>query len=182
MLALSEAKVDQELQKAGVDPSKFASLPAKRKMLSRSIVRSATVRSLGTCTGISVVKTVEGKGSDGAFSVGVIAKYDPEAVVIADCMVRKTRPAVLPKTGIPLGALLQGDKLAENFGTRLYYDESGMPALLSFGQWSSSVTPGMDRYERKMLEKAARRRPSSVMLWLVLLYQVTKVLCSVTMV
>lgn len=155
VLALSEAKVDQELQKAGVDPSKFASLPAKRKMLSRSIVRGATVRSLGTCTGISVVKTVEGKGSDGAFSVGVIAKYDPEAVVIADCMVRKTRPTVLPKTGIPLGLLLQGDKLAENFGTRLYYDESGMPALLSFGQWSSSVTPGMDRYERKMLEKAA---------------------------
>ena len=154
VLALSEAKIDQELQKNGVDPSKFGTLPAKRKALSRSIFRTAAVRSLGSCTGVSVVKTVEGKGTDGQYSIGVIAKYDPEAVVIADCIARKVRPSILPKSGIPVGDLLKG-QLAYNFGTRLYYDEEGMPALLSFGQWSSNVTPGMDRYERKLLEKSA---------------------------
>lgn len=154
IVALSEAKVDKALLDAGVDPEKFASLPAKRKALSRSIIREAVVRSVGTCTGITVVKTVEGKGTDGAYTIGVIARYDPEAVVIADCIARKTRPAILPKKGLSVGELLKGN-VAENFGTRLYYDESGMPALLSFGQWSSNVTPGMDRYERKLLEKAA---------------------------
>ena len=155
VLALSEAKVDQELQKNGIDPAKFSSLPQKRKALSRSIMREATIRSLGTCTGVSVVKTVEGKGTDGQFSIGVIARYDPEAVVLADCIARKVRPSVLPKKGVPVGMLLKSKKMSENFGTRFYYDESGMPALLSFGQWSSNVTPGMDRFERKLLEKAA---------------------------
>ena len=154
IVALSEAKVDKALEEAGVDPSKYASLPAKRKMLSRSIIRDAVVHSVGTCTGISVVKTVEGQGTDGTYTIGVIARYDPEAVVIADCIARKTRPSILPKQGLAVGELLKGN-LAENFGTRLYYDESGMPALLSFGQWSSNVTPGTDRYERKLLEKAA---------------------------
>jgi len=154
VLALSEAKVDEELQKAGVDPSKYGSLPAKRKLLSQTLVRAATVRSLGTSTGVCVVKTVEGKGTDGTYSIGVIAKYDPEAAVIADCMARKTRPSVLPKQGKALDVLLKGD-LAQNFGTRLYYDETGMPALLSFGQWSSNAAPGMDRTARKLLEKAA---------------------------
>lgn len=154
IVALSEAKVDKALEEAGIDPSKYASLPAKRKMLSRSIVRDAVFRSVGTCTGISVVKTVEGQGTDGAYTIGVIARYDPEAVVIADCIARKVRPSILPKQGLAVGELLKGN-VAENFGTRLYYDESGMPALLSFGQWSSNVAPGTDRYERKLLEKAA---------------------------
>ena len=30
--------------------------------------------------------------------------------------------------------------MTSNFGVRLYYDESGTPSLLSFGQWGSSYT------------------------------------------
>lgn len=160
VVALTEAELDSELKKRGIDPAKFGSAAKKRKQLSEKILRDGVVQSGGSCAGISTVKTFEGKGTDGAYSIGVIAKYDPELVVLADCFHRKVVPACLPdkNKGMPVAKLLKSRNMTENFGTRLYYDENGMPALLSFGQWSSGVTQGMDRTERKLIEKAALKQ------------------------
>lgn len=154
--ALSEAKLDKALQEEGVDPAKFGNVAAKRKALSSHLIRESARRAVGSSVGIAVVQTFEGRGTDGQYSVGVIASFDPERVAIVDCMRRKVRPAVLPKkNGIPVATLLASDRITENFGTRFYYDEKGNPSLLSFGQWSANITPDMDRYERKLLEKSA---------------------------
>jgi len=153
-MALAESELDKKLEDNGVDPAKFATLAAKRKALCQKILGVAAVHAFGSCAGISVVKTLEGRGTDGNYTIGVIAKFDPQYVYFADCMAKLVRPQP-SKPGINVGKMLQSDKMANNFGTRLYYDEDGMPALVSFGQWAVSGE-SRDRTERKMQEKAAR--------------------------
>lgn len=153
VVALAESEVDRKLQENGVDPSKFNGVAQKRVALSQSIVRTCAAKSYGSCAGLSVVKTVEGRGTDGQYSIGVIAKYDPLSVVIANAMARKVRPDVEPRAGFAVGELLKGD-MTQNFGTRLYYDAEGNPCLLSFGQWTAGEKSA-DRFERKLLEKSA---------------------------
>lgn len=154
LMALTEAQLDKKLAETGKDPSTFGTTVAKRKYLADSIVRNAVLRSFGSCAGISVVKTMIGKGSDGKWAVGVIAKYDPVLVSVAECMARKVRPAVAPKAGIPVSQLLKG-RVTEQFGVRFYYDQNGLPALLAFGQWGAPADTG-DVMESDLLEKSAR--------------------------
>ncbi len=153
VVALAESEVDRKLQENGVDPSKFNGIAQKRKALTLGFVRRCAAEAYGSCAGLSVVKTVEGRGTDGLYSIGVIAKYDPLSVVIANAMAHKVRPSIEPKAGFAVSRLLKGD-LTQNFGTRLYYDEEGNPCLLSFGQWTAGEK-GSDRFERKLLEKSA---------------------------
>lgn len=153
VMALQESEVDKKLQENGVDPSKFNGAAQKRIALSSTIMRTCSARAFGSCAGISVVKTIEGRGTDGQYSIGVIAKFDPVSVVIANSMARRVRPDIEPKSGIAVGQLLKGD-MTQNFGTRLYYDAEGNPCLLSFGQWTAGEKSA-DRFERKLLEKSA---------------------------
>ncbi|MCR5413221.1 MAG: hypothetical protein K6F50_00650 [Kiritimatiellae bacterium] len=150
-LALAEADLDRKLEDCGVDPAQFDGVAAKRKALSQKILAECASHAFGSCSGISVVKTVEGGAADG-YTIGVIAKFDPQYVFFADCMAKGKRP--MPSApGIDVGEMLKGD-LSQNFGTRFYYDEKGMPALVSFGQWGGGTAA--DRTERMLQEKAAR--------------------------
>lgn len=153
-MALAESELDRKLEDNGVDPAKFDTVAAKRKALSQKILAECAAHAFGSCAGLSVVKTIEGKGTDGAYTIGVIAKFDPQYVYFADCMARGRRPQP-SKPGINVGKMLASPRIAENFGTRFYYDEEGMPALVSFGQWAMSGET-RDRTERKLQEKAAK--------------------------
>ena len=152
VLALSEAELDKRLEAAGLSASGFATSGAKRKALSQKILAKAAIHAFSSCAGISVVKTIEARGDDDGWSIGVIAKYDPMFVYYADCFAKLTRPEP-SKPGIDVGLLVKGD-LSQNFGTRFYYDEDGMPGLLTYAQWG--VETATDRTERKMYEEAAR--------------------------
>lgn len=151
-MALAESELDRRLESNGISPDRFTTVAAKRRALSQAVLASSASRAFSSCAGISVVKTVEGGAADG-YTIGVIAKFDPRYVYYADCFARQARPQP-SAPGINVGLMLKGD-LSQNFGTRLYYDESGMPALVSFGQWAVS-NPSKDRTERKMQEKSAR--------------------------
>lgn len=153
-MALAESEIDRKLENNGVDPSKFDGVAAKRKALSQKILAECAAHAFGSCAGLSVVKTIEGRGTDGAYTIGVIAKFDPQYVYYADCMAKGRRPQA-SKTGVNVGKMLESNKLYENFGTRFYYDEDGMPALVSFGQWAMTGE-FRDRTERKLQEKAAK--------------------------
>lgn len=153
-MALAESEVDRKLESNGVDPSKFDTIAAKRKALSQKILAECAAHAFGSCAGLSVVKTIEGRGTDGTYTIGVIAKFDPQYVYFADCMARGRRPQP-SKAGIDVGKMLESPDVSKNFGTRFYYDEDGMPALVSFGQWAMTGEP-RDRTERKLQEKAAK--------------------------
>ncbi|MBR1871080.1 MAG: hypothetical protein IJ802_04570 [Kiritimatiellae bacterium] len=151
-LALTEIELDRKLEDRGISPAQFTTVADKRKALCQRILGTAATHAFAECSGISVVKTVEGGSADG-YTIGVIAKFDPVYVYYAGCIARGVRPQP-SAPGIDVGLMLKGD-LAQNFGTRFFYDEEGMPALVSFGQWAMTGTPA-DRTERKLQEKAAR--------------------------
>ena len=49
------------------------------------------------------------------------------------------------------------DEIVNNFGVRLYFDETGTPALLSFGQFGSSYTGKSERMAERAEEQAMRQ-------------------------
>lgn len=152
VLVLSEAELDRRLEASGISVSEFATPADKRKALSQSILAKAAIHAFSSCAGISVVKTVEARGDDDGWSIGVIAKFDPMYVYYADCFARMVRPEP-SNPGVDIGLLTKGD-LSQNFGTRFFYDEDGMPGLITFAQWG--VETATDRTERKMYEETAR--------------------------
>lgn len=156
-LALAESELNKKLESAGLSPARFATAAEKRKAYMQKILAQASSHAFSSCAGISVVQTIEAEG-DGGYTIGVIAKFDPQFVYYADCFARQICPQP-SKPGIDVGVMLKGD-LSQNFGTRFFYDESGMPALISFGQWAVT-NPSKDRTERKMQEKAARLQAES---------------------
>ena len=153
ILALSEAELNKRLEAAGLAASEFATPPAKRKALSEKILDTAAIHAFSSCAGISVVKTMEARGDDDCWTIGVIAKFDPMYVYYADCFARLVRPEP-SKPGIDVGLMVKGD-LSQNFGTRFFYDEDGMPGLITFAQWG--VESSTDRTERKLREDDAKR-------------------------
>ena len=141
---LSEAKIDEQLLQLGVDPNQFKGKPIeiKRTTYLSELIKDGASRAVGSSAGLAVVKTFEAHTADNTYAIGVIMKFDPAFVEIAKCMAKKARPVVAPKAGVPIDTLLGKDPaiLLQNFGTRLFYDEKGEPALLSFGQWASTFT------------------------------------------
>ncbi|MBP5320014.1 MAG: hypothetical protein J6334_03420 [Kiritimatiellae bacterium] len=144
LAVLSEAKIDEELVKLGIDPNKYKGKPleVKRTTYLSELVKTSATRAIGSSAGLAVVKTFEARTPDNTYAIGVILKFDPAFAEIASCMSKKIRPVVAPKPGLPVDALIGKDPaiLLQNFGTRLFYDEKGEPALLSFGQWASTFS------------------------------------------
>ena len=140
---LADAKLNAALANAGVPPEKYAtaSVVEKRKLLQDSIAVTTMNKVLHMSSGCIPVKTFEARGDDGRYSVGVVVRYDPTSKTLAECFRRKVRPAISKPSGLTIEeALPPEDEMTSNFGVRLYYDESGTPSLLSFGQWGSSYT------------------------------------------
>ena len=152
-MALAESELDKKLEDNGISPTQFTTVAAKRKALSQKILASAASHAFSSCAGISVVRTVEGGASDG-YTIGVIAKFDPQYVYFADCFARQVRPQP-SAAGINVSAMYLNKDISQDFGTRFFYDEEGMPALISFGQWAVT-NPSKDRTERNLQEKAAK--------------------------
>ena len=151
-MALAESELDKRLESNGISPTQFTTIAAKRKALCQKVLATSAMHAFSSCAGLSVVKTVEGGAEDG-YTIGVIAKFDPKYVYFADCFARQVRPQPF-SPGIKVNEMYKGN-LSQEFGTRFFYDENGMPALISFGQWAVT-NPSRDRTERKMQEKAAR--------------------------
>ena len=154
--ALTEAKLDKALLDHGIDPEKFEKKQeAKVLAYLDNLTRSSTAKAVGSCAGISVVKTFEGKGKEGEYEIGVIAKYDPALQGIFLSMKNKVIPPPAPKPGVPLATLLAGNQ-SNNFGVRFYYNEAGAPCLLAFGQWGVRYQ-GNDAIRRRQAGSAAQK-------------------------
>ncbi|MBR4171267.1 MAG: hypothetical protein IKR48_06410 [Kiritimatiellae bacterium] len=97
----------------------------------------------------------------GNYEIGVILKADP---YLPRALSEQERSAANQTKGLPIYAVLSGKSpwLVQKFGTRFYYDETGNPALLAFGQ---CAIPTADRTSpreyaaarNKALEEAQRK-------------------------
>lgn len=140
---LTDAKLDKALAQEGVPESKYAGagIAAKRQIFKDAISSSVFNEAFHASNGCVPVQTFESHGEDGRYYIGVVVRYDRVSKTISDCIRRKVRPGLVKEGGLSVAEALPPAKdMLDNFGVRLYYDQSGLPTLLSFGQWGSSYT------------------------------------------
>jgi len=139
---LADAKLDAALAEAGVDPSKYQGSPVieKRTLLKDSIVKTVLNRALHTSSGCLPVKTFESRGTDGRYYIGVVVRVGADCTALAQAFKTKQRPALCKEGGLAVKDALPKtpEDMVQTFGVRLYFDETGTPSLLSFGQFGSS--------------------------------------------
>ena len=157
---LAEAKVDKALAEEGVPSEKYAkaSIVEKRTLLRDAIAIETANKALHQSSGCIPVKTFEARGDDGRYYIGVVVRYDRASKTLAECFRRKVRPALVREGGLTVKQVLPPeDEIVNNFGVRLYFDETGTPALLSFGQFGSSYTGKSERMAERAEEQAMRQ-------------------------
>ena len=157
---LAEAKVDKALAEEGVPSEKYAkaSIVEKRTLLRDAIAIETANKALHQSSGCIPVKTFEARGDDGRYYIGVVVRYDRASKTLAECFRRKVRPALVREGGLTVKQVLPPeDEIVNNFGVRLYFDETGTPALLSFGQFGSSYTGKSERMAERAEEQALRQ-------------------------
>lgn len=135
---LTEAKLDEGLRAMGVTPA--GTILERRKLVEDSIVSRSTRAAIGSAAGLLPVQTFEGWTEKGKYAVGVVIRGGIDTETIADCLRHKMRPALSrPDAGLTVAQALPTDEeLVSQFGVRLFFDEKGVPALLSFAQWGSA--------------------------------------------
>ena len=143
---LTEAKLDEGLRAMGLTPS--GSVQERRKLAEDSIVSRSTRNAMGSAAGLLPVQTFEGWDESGKYAVGVVIRGGVDTETIAECLRYKMRPVLSrPEAGLKVAdAIPTDDELVSQFGVRLFFDEKGVPALLSFAQWGSAYT-GTDEDE-----------------------------------
>ena len=108
----------------------------------------STRNAIGSAAGLLPVQTFEGWDGSGKYAVGVVIRGGLDTETIAECLRYKMRPVLSrPEAGLKVAdAIPTDDELVSQFGVRLFFDEKGVPALLSFAQWGSAYT-GTDEDE-----------------------------------
>ena len=157
LAVLTEAKVDQGLVKMGIDPSKYnnAKPEQKKQLFKDSLVKQSTRKAFYSAAGFLPVQTFETRTANGVYAIGVVIRSDADCTEIAKCLKAKRRPTISRETGLAIKDALPTDQeLLTQFGVRLYFDETGTPSLLSFGQWGSSFTGTDERKIERAMESA----------------------------
>ena len=157
---LTETKLDKALADEGVSPDKYASasIVEKRKLFEDTLITHTANKALHSSSGCIPVKTFECWDDAGKYYIGVVVRYDRTAKTLAECFKLKKRPALVREGGETVAeAMGPEDEMLANFGVRLYFDETGTPALLSFGQFGSSYTGKNERMAERHEEMALKQ-------------------------
>ena len=164
LAVLAEAKVDEGLVKMGIDPAKYTDVgPGQKKQLFKdALVKQSLRKAFYSAAGFLPVQTFETRTEKGIYTIGVVLRSDADCTEIAKCLKAKKRPAICRTSGLTIKEALPTDEeLLTQFGVRLYFDETGMPSLLSFGQWGSSFTGTDERKIERAMESAFAQAESS---------------------
>ena len=157
---LTETKLDKALADEGVPPDKYAnaSVVEKRKLFQDALITHTANKALHSSSGCIPVKTFECWDDAGKYYIGVVVRYDRTAKTLAECFKHKTRPALVREGGETAAeAMGPENEMLANFGVRLYFDETGTPALLSFGQFGSSYTGKDERMAERHADMALKQ-------------------------
>ena len=156
---ITEAALDEGLRKLGKNPDDYGhDIEKKRKLFQDEIFSKTINRAVGKCSGYLPVQTFETRSADGNYSIGVVLRYDPDTEEIARSLYKKRLPLVRRTTGLSIQeALPTNEEMLNQFGVRLFFDEKGQPALLSFGCWGSSYTGKDAKRQERAMEHAFRQ-------------------------
>ena len=159
--ALSNAALNKALEKLGVDPSKYGQLSyeKRKKLLTDSIIKETLTQTSAKLSGTLIVQTFEGE-SDGVHAVGLITMYSPKLRYMAKAIATGDFPGIKEKVGHSLSYYLPKNPKSymSTWGARVIFTGDGLPAIISFGQWSHVYRGGnpitRERYRNYALEKA----------------------------
>ena len=155
---LAEAKIDKALAAEGVPESQYKgkNLVTKKELAHDVLTKSMVKRAVHDSSGCMVIKTFEAFNNKN-YRVGVIIKGGAQCKSLAKCFRMKKRPALV-KEGLSWGQIRPSDQeMLQEFGVRLYFDETGTPSLLSYGQFGTSYT-GKNNAMRERFEKQAKHQ------------------------
>ena len=140
LLALSGAKLDKALEDLGIDPTQYKAAPPeqRKKLFKNNLIEKSVTKAAGQLGGLIPIKTFEGFDSKGNYTIGVIAMYYGKLKQLAYDIVKKREPMLTKKGGNPIETYIPktNKELAQAFGVRLAFDETGAPVIISYGQWS----------------------------------------------
>lgn len=161
LTALTGAKLDQALKELNVDPEQFeAAAPEQKKTLFRdNFIETSVTKAAGELNGLIPVKTFSGVDSKGGYTIGVVAMYYGKLKQLADDIVNKRKPMLQNTNGKPLSAYIpeKEEVLADTFGVRVVFTPDGVPAILSYGQWSYMYKGQSRRRQARGHEHAQRK-------------------------
>jgi len=158
---LANVKLDKELKKEGVSEKQLQSLTVQQKQVLykesfiKTVGESFTAKEL---LGTTPIFTAIGM-YNGAPAVGVVMMKSDKTAIIAADIANKRKPRVTKIKGRnPMDLLPQNDKeYLKEFGIRLFFDEKGFPAVISYAQ--KGVFSRSDKASRiaKAIESAKRK-------------------------
>ena len=138
-VALGQAKLNELLVDAGVDPAEYEAIPkAQRKTLYlNSYLTTSIKNAIGESSGLLPVRTFEGSDGSGNHAIGVVMIRSDKLQQLASDMSRQREPFMTATKGKPLSRYIDfsGEQLATQFGVRVVFNEQGKPQVLSYGQW-----------------------------------------------
>lgn len=159
-VALTGGKLDQELEKLGIDSTQYKAAPKEKKktLLKSAITQKSITKALADTSGMIPLQTFEGTDGKGNYAVRVAVSKSPNRIALVKSMLRNGSnvPAQANKKSsktIEEQVILPDDVLFNQFGTRLLYDKEGYPVLISFGQ-AGVINSGSEAMKAVKLESA----------------------------
>lgn len=161
---LAEVKLDNALADEGIPKYKLNSLSVKRKQelyketFLKTVGESFTAKNL---IGSTPIFTAMGM-YNGAPAVGVVMMKTDKTSVIASDIANKRKPRVTKAKGKnPMDLLPENDKdYLKEFGVRLFFNENGFPAVISYAQ--KGVFSRSDKESRSAKAIASAKRKASM--------------------
>tara|TARA_R110002072_G_scaffold622_5_gene4801 strand:+ start:8685 stop:10142 length:1458 start_codon:yes stop_codon:yes gene_type:complete len=159
---LTESKIDQLLEDAGEDPSKFG-FADKKLRVEDSFQKTISVNAMSSVAGVRALVSFEDLKS-----VGVIIVYSQKLEEQAKQISRGKgvskhqriagKPTVLQQIDATIG---KNQNYMFQHGVRILKDEFGNPALVAFGQSGVRVTNTDSKFKIDMAVKAAKSASQS---------------------
>ena len=164
---LTEHELDRKLAESGMSEDEIQSLTTpvqKRTALAESIKKETVTTAVGSAAGLVPVQTFEEFDDEDNSAIGVVAVYSERMRHIANKISRGE--AIRPDSGRARDSIADRiasyatDELPSEFGVRLWWDEQGYPAVVSFGQWGWS-SANLSNRKRANRRKSARKQAES---------------------
>ncbi len=153
---LAEGSINKLLEKLDVE-DKPIDVKEKKALLEETFIKKAVVQASGRMSGLVPIQTKITQDPDTkTYSIGVIGVISDKTRQIARDMSLGRKPNIVGKAKKTIKEQIPQDPkdLLNEYGTRLTYDENGMPAIISYGRWGVT-NKSTDAYANKKRQQVA---------------------------
>jgi|GEM_PF-2879615 len=165
IVKLTNVKLDKELESSGFPKNKLKNLPIQKKQVlykqsfMKTIAEEFTAKNL---IGTTPIYTAFGM-YNGAPAVGIVMMKTDKTAIVASDIANQRKPRISKAKGRnPMDLLPKENKdYLKEFGTRLFFDENGSPAIISYAQ--KGVFSRSDKPSRKAKAIESAKRKASML-------------------